>query len=93
MPRGIDDFTIVLPLRYSNGCHQTPLRIYSPEPHASSLPTSEILGPFKNIHTQKTATFRKLRRDTEFRPRKNVTGGSACYSFQTRFEFWRRTGQ
>ena len=32
-----------------------------------------------------------LRKPPEFRPRNNVTGLSACYSFQPHFEFWRRT--
>jgi hypothetical protein len=34
----------------------------------------------------------KTPQDPKSRPRNNVTGGSACYSFQTHFEFWRGTG-
>jgi hypothetical protein len=36
--------------------------------------------------------FAKSPQAPESRPRNNVTGLSADYSFQTYFEFWRRTG-
>jgi phosphatidylserine/phosphatidylglycerophosphate/cardiolipin synthase-like enzyme len=38
-------------------------------------------------------SFAKTPQDPESRPGNNVTGGSACYSFQTHFEFWRGTGR
>jgi hypothetical protein len=36
-------------------------------------------------------SFVKTPHHSEFRPRNNVTSLSACLSFQTHFEFWRRT--
>ena len=34
-------------------------------------------------------SFAKTPQDPELRPRNNVIDGSACYSFQTHFRFWR----
>ncbi len=39
-----------------------------------------------------TPSFAKTPQNAEARPRNNVTGGFACYLFQTHFEFWRGTG-
>jgi hypothetical protein len=36
-------------------------------------------------------SFAKTPHHSEFRPRNNVTSLSTCLSFQTHFEFWRRT--
>ena len=38
-----------------------------------------------------TMSFAKTPQGLEYGPRNNVTEHSACYSFQTHFEFWRTT--
>ena len=38
-------------------------------------------------------SFAKTPQGPESGPRNNVTEHSACYSFQTHFEFWRTTGE
>ncbi len=44
------------------------------------------------VHLSKGLSFAKTPHYPESLSRNNVTGGRACYSFQTHFEFWRGTG-
>ena len=63
-------------------------------PYGGLFPVStmlEKLGFKKLIEETLTCRSPKLRKALNL-GRDNVTEHSACYSFQTRFEFWRTTG-
>ena len=61
----------------------------SSQTHPSIPPTSA--PAFSLVASNRSLAFAKTPQDIESCPRNNVTGGSACYSFQTHFEFWRGT--
>jgi len=61
----------------------------SSQTHPSIPPTSA--PAFSFVASNRSLLFAKTTQDIESCPRNDVTGGSACYSFQTHFEFWRGT--